>query len=175
MKRLAALLAAGMLAAVARAVPSPPAAAPGPTPESRAHATRTQASKLASVKGELELGPEHSSYTAYLQGEAVVYVDERVTTADHRTRHRRYYFDNGAIYYYDAEVAAHAVGGGASATGPSVPVQVEWNSMGQAVKAVRIEHYGPVKLDPPSITAITTRAGLLLKLATEQWRAAHAH
>jgi hypothetical protein len=162
-----------VLAGVTHAVPSAPPAVPGPTAEYRAHATRTQAHKLASVKGELELGPEHSSYSAYLQGEAVVYIDERVTTADHRTRHRRYYFDNGAIYYYEAELAAHAVGGGASATGPSVPVQVEWNGMGQAVKAVRMEHYGPVKLDPPSITAITTRAGLLFKLATQQWHASH--
>jgi hypothetical protein len=168
-------LAALALSAVAGAAPPSPVSgsAAAAAAESRAHGTRSQAKQLPSVKGELKLGSEHSSYTGYLQGEAVVYVDERVTGSDRHTRHRRYYFDNGALYYYEAEAAATSVGGGATATGPSVPVQVEWNSAGQAVRALRIEHYGPVKLDAQSVNAIVARAGLLTKLATEQWRAAH--
>jgi nitrous oxide reductase accessory protein NosL len=169
--RLLIALAAVAACAVAGAAP---AGSPATlSAESRAHNTRAQVGKLPSVKGELQLGPEHSSYVAYLQGEAVVYVDERVTGSDRRSRHRRYYFDNGALYYYEAETAAPAVGGGATATAPSVPVQVEWNSAGQAVRALRTEHYGPVKLDPQSVNAIVARAALLSKLATEQWHAAH--
>ena len=171
--RLALALAAIALAAVAGAAPTAPIPGSPASAETRALGTRSQAKKLPSVKGELQLGAEHSSYTGYLQGEAVVYLDERVTGSDHRTRHRRYYFDNGALYYYEAEAAATQVGGGATATGPSVPVQVEWNSAGQAVRALRIEHYGPVKLDPQSVSAIVARAALLSKLATEQWHAAH--
>jgi len=167
-RRLVAL-AAIALSAVVGAAPAAPAA----SAEVRAHGTRAQAKQLPTVKGELQLGPEHSSYVGYLQGEAVIYVDERVTGADRHSRHRRYYFDNGALYFYEAEAAATAVGGGATATGPSIPVQVEWNSAGQAVKALRMEHYGPVKLDPQAINAIVARAGLLSKLATEQWHAAH--
>jgi hypothetical protein len=169
------VLAAIVLLAVAGAAASSaaPASAVAASAESRAHRTRAQAKQLASVKGELQLGPEHSSYTGYLQGEAVVYVDERVTGSDRRLRHRRYYFDGGALYYYEADTAATTVGGGVSATDTSVPVQVEWNSAGQAVKAVRLEHYGPVKLDAQSVNAIVQRAALLEKLAAEQWHAAH--
>jgi hypothetical protein len=166
--RLAIALAAMALSVGAGADPGPAVSA-----EYRAHGTRAQAKGLPSVKGELELGPEHSSYTGYLHAGVVVYVDERVTGSDRHTRHRRYYFDNGALYYYEAEAAATAVGGGPTATGPTVPVQVEWNSAGQAVRALRIEHYGPVKLDSQAVSAIVARAALLSKLAIEQWHAAH--
>jgi hypothetical protein len=165
-------LALTAIALCAMAGANPPRS-PAGSAESRAHGTRAQAQHLASVKGELQLGADRSRYTGYVQGEAVVYIDEGVTGSDHHTRHRRYYFDNGALYYYEAEIAATAVGGGSSATNASVPVQVEWNSAGQAVTALRLEHYGPVKLDPEAVNAITSRAALLSKLATEQWHAAH--
>lgn len=154
---------------------APPPAAAAVSAETRAALVRKRAAHDPHVQGKLTLGPELASYRAAVEDGRAVFVEERVTVPQRSPRINRYYFAQGVPFFYSGEVpAGSALPGGPAATSPTLAVIVEWNEAGQTVRALRMEHYGPVKLDDATVAALRSRARLLAGLAATQWQASHA-
>jgi hypothetical protein len=151
---------------------APPPSVPAVAGETRAALVRKRAAHDPHVQGKLTLGADLATYRAALEAGKAVYVEERVAVPQRAARVNRYYFAQGVPFFYRGEVPAGvALPGGPTASAPTLAVVVEWNEAGQPVRALRMEHYGPVKLDDATVAAIRSRARLLAGLAATQWLA----
>ena len=99
-------------------------------------------------------------FRACFQGGDLVYVEERAAGVP-KGQVIRYVYDQGARVYYKTESAPHATGGGAGAGATRVPVTIEWSPAGEVRRAVRLEHYGEVKLAPDFVVAVRARGDAL--------------
>lgn len=77
----------------------------------------------------------------------------------------RYHFANGQLAHARLTAAPAQAGGGPGADAASVPVLIDWNSEGTAVRAVRREHYGEVRLDATAVEGIRGRGQALAAAA----------
>jgi hypothetical protein len=170
------------LAACGRAPPPSAPAEPGaPAPGAAAVPATTRAAAIEAaiagyeiVRGHWERGAERSTYAAYFENGRLRYLDETVAAPGAPARRNRYYYDNGVLFYIAGEVrASTVVGGGAGAVGPSVPVRAEFQGT-KTLAAVRVEHYGEVKLAPGEVEALRRQAAELASAATAEEHAPKA-
>jgi hypothetical protein len=158
----------GLAACGGRAPPAPAAPSAPADAAARAAALEAAAPGLQKVDGRWQRGAEPSNYSAYFDHGQLRYLDERVQPPRGAPRRNRYYFDDGGLFYFAGEVAAGDIGGGATALGATVPVQAEFAGA-KIVSALRIEHYGAVRLEPAQAAEIRRQAAELASLAsTEQ-------
>jgi hypothetical protein len=174
-----------LLAVVACGGRAPPASAPeGPAAPAPSAATAPAAARAAAieaatagyeiVRGRWERGAERSTYAAYFENGQLRYLDETVAAPGAPPRHNRDYYENGVLFYIAGEVrAASTVGGGPGAVGPSVPVRAEFHGT-KTLAAVRVEHYGEVKLAPAEVEALRRQAAELASAATAEEHAPKA-
>lgn len=172
----------GLVACGGRAPPASAPAAPGaPAPgaatapaATRAAAIEAAAAADETVRGHWERGAERSTYAAYFEHGQLRYLDETVAVPGAPARHNRYYYENGVLFYLAGEVrAATVVGGGPGAVAPSVPVHLEFHGT-KTLAAVRVEHYGEVKLAPAEVEALRRQAAELASAATAEEHAPKA-
>ncbi|MBS0376030.1 MAG: hypothetical protein JSR73_15730 [Proteobacteria bacterium] len=161
---LGALLAAGC----GQRPPAPPAAAPpAPLPASaRADAIRAAASGQPAVEGRRDRADGAATWRAVFAGDAPALVEESVAVPGGAPYVNRYYYEQGALFYYAGEQAAEA-GSGAAGPFARVAVQAEFDGA-RARRAVRLEHYGPVPLPPALAQAIAARGAELAAAARDE-------
>jgi hypothetical protein len=155
---------------------APPPAAPPSAPAdaaTRAATLEAAAPGLQKVDGRSQRGVEPSSYSAYFDHGQLRYLDERVLPPRGAPRRNRYFFDDGRLFYYVGEAAAGGTGGGVSALGPTVPVQAEFAGA-KTLSAVRIEHFGAVRLEEAQAEEIRRQAAELASVAAAEQHAAGA-
>lgn len=102
----------------------------------------------------------HSRCRACFDGDALSYIEERPATG----AAIRYYYASGQLSRGRFELAPGATGGGPGAQAGSVPAAIDWNAGGEATRAVRLEHYGEIRLDAQTIATMRGR-GLALATA----------
>ena len=152
---------------------SAPSAATAPA-TTRAAAIEAAIAGYETVRGHWERGAERSSYAAYFESGRLRYLDETVAVPGAAPRRNRYYYENGVLFYIAGEVhAASVVGGGVGAVAPSVPVRAEFHGT-KTLAAVRVEHYGEVKLAPGEVEALRRQAAELASAATAEEQAPKA-
>ena len=145
-------LALSLLSLSARAAPAP-APHPGDVQAGQVVAACAHA---PAVTGEDAKG----RYRACFQGGELVYIEEHERGAPKGSA-ARYLYEHGALVYFRTGVAPHATGGGVGADAATVPVTIEWSPAGEVRRAVRLEHYGEVKLAPDFVVAVRARGDAL--------------
>lgn len=153
----------------------PPAAPAAPSQsaavDGRARAAHILASLpgLAPVTGRNDrLGPV-TLWQAWFAGPELRLIEER-PAGRAAAEPNRYYFERGEFFYYAGEQPA-TVAGGDSGAAPRASVVVEFRD-GQVLRAVRLEHYGEVRLEPEESAAIRARAAELASAARDERSAA---
>jgi len=161
------ILGLALAAGSASAAPEPPASRAAERAASpaaaRADAIRAAAARLPSVRGRRHDATGDTSWRASFDGEELTMIEESVPDAPRAPLRNRYYFEHGVLFYVSGEQAA-ATASGATGPAPRVPVVAEFQGA-RPVSAVRIEHYGEVKLEPARIAAIQQRAAELANAA----------
>ncbi len=148
------------------ATPAAPSQAPAAI-DGRARAAQILASLpgLAPVAGRNDrLGPV-TPWQAWFAGPELRLIEERPDGRD-GAEPNRYYFERGKFFYFAGEQPA-AVAGGPSGAAPRASVVVEFRD-GQVLRAVRLEHYGEVRLEPEESAAIRARAAELASAARDE-------
>ena len=141
--------------AAARPKASSPAIAPAPPASGAARAAALEAAlpSLMKVDSHREQGASRTLISGYFDKSDLKVLDETVTGQGLATIHNRYYFDGGVAFYFRGEAPAGKIGGGPGAMGSTVPLRAEFAGA-RVLSAVRVEHYGEVKLEPAAIEAI---------------------
>jgi hypothetical protein len=139
------------------------------TAEQRARAIRDASAQWPKVEGQWRHGTADSSYVAYFDGGQLRYLEERAKGGGTRTN--RYFFDGGALFFYDGEKVSSVPGGeGPGMLPPTVAVVAEFRG-GETVRAVAREHYGEKKLDDATIAAVRAQGAALAGAAQDEWSA----
>jgi hypothetical protein len=155
-------------AAPATAAPAADAPRPKGAP-ARAAALAAASAAWPKVAGHWLHGDTDSRFTAWFQDGELRYLEEVVVRHGAASLHGRYYFEHDALFYYSGESpAGTAVGGGATAMAARVPVMVEFEGA-QLRRAVRVEHYGEVRLDAAAVIELKRRAAALARVARDEW------
>jgi hypothetical protein len=145
----------------------------GATGAERADRITAAAAQWPKVEGRWTRGDTDSRYTAYFDGERLRYLDERMGMGDYGSRRHRYWFDDGALFYYEGEKSSDVPGGTKPGMlPPVVPVVAEFRG-GEVVRAVAREHYGEKKLDDATVAGIRNHAAALAGAAQDEWSAQH--
>lgn len=150
-----------------------PAAAPAaPSGETRAREIRAASAQWPKVEGRWTHGDTDSRYVAYFDGGRLRYLEEEMNAgAAGGRRANRYWFDDGALFYYDGEKPSSVPGGdGPGMLPPNVAVVAEFRGA-DVVRAVAREHYGEKKLDDATIAGIRRHAAALAGAAQDEWSA----
>ncbi len=170
------IVASLVLAACGGRAPPAATAPAGPPPDAaaRAAAIEAAAAQLQKVDGRWQRGQEPSRWSAYFQSGELRFLDERVTPPAGSARHNRYYFEGGRLFYFAGEAPAGRLLGGPAADAPTLPVQAEFSGA-RTISAVRIEHYGPVRLEERDATEIRRQATELASIAMGELRAVGTH
>lgn len=143
------------------------------TAAERAERIAAAAAQWPKVEGRWTRGDTDSRYTAYFDGERLRYLDEQMGMGDYGSRHHRYWFDDGALFYYEGEKSSDVPGGTKPGMlPPVVPVVAEFRG-GEVVRAVAREHYGEKKLDDATVAGIRNHAAALAGAAQDEWSAQH--
>lgn len=149
--------------------PAPPVAAPAPvTARARADAIRSAVAAVPSVTGHRDGPGGDAAWRAFYSGDELVLLEESVADPPRPPLENRYYFERGALFFYAGQQPAEVGSGAAGAA--RVPVLVEFRGA-QATSAVRIEHYGEVRLEPARVAAIRSRAAELASAARDEMSA----
>ena len=172
------LLALGLLAGCAREPAAPAAPASGAAPRAPSALERVAALEAASgsferAEGHWEHGSEHLSFTAYFDGHTLRYLLETTDRPGLAALHNRYYFDNGALFYYVGEVVAASTEGAPGNSAAVVAEHAEFRGA-TVLNAVRVEHFGEVRLDAAAIAAIRRDAAEFAGVVTGEHNAAPA-
>ena len=158
-------MALGLAACGERAPPAvAPAKAPLParmaaasqapaTGSARAAALEAALPGLMKVDTHREQGTSRTQISGYFDKSDLQVLDETVTGQGQPTIHNRYYYDGGVAFYFRGEALAGKIGGGPGGMGATVPLRAEFQGA-RVLFAVRVEHYGDVKLEPAAIEAI---------------------
>jgi hypothetical protein len=141
-------------------------ASPKATAETRAQHLLAECATVRRVVGSRDIGGEAIRWRACFRGDELQLLEERASSGTEHSRESRYYFDGGALFYFAGERAAVPAGG---ATGPEsiAPVIIEFRGA-QVIRAVRLEHYGEVRLAPDEPAQIRRRAAELVSAARDQ-------
>ncbi|HXQ63238.1 MAG TPA: hypothetical protein VN787_00160 [Steroidobacteraceae bacterium] len=164
------VLAAAIAAASAQTPPAPEAARQRPptaaaaTGAARAAVIDAAAAGYRRVTWRRDLAPGSSTLVGYFDGGELRLIDETAARPGAPSLRNRYYFVNGALFYFSGEQPVTAVGAGSAGIAPRVPVRAEFRGA-MTLSAVRIEHYGEVRLDPAATSAIRRRAATLASAA----------
>jgi len=151
----------------APAAPTPAGAlASAPAADARAAAIRAAAPGLASLAGRRDAPGLDASWRAYFAGEELRLIEESVADPPRPPLENRYYFEHGALFFFTGEQPAEA-GGGAGGAAPRAALLAEFRGA-EAARAVRIEHYGAVRLAPERVVAIARRAAELASAARDE-------
>jgi hypothetical protein len=145
--------------------PATPAAAPAAA-AARADAIRAAAAGLPSVTGNRDGPGGTATWRAFFAGDDLRLLEESLADPPRPPLENRYYFERGELFYYAGEQAAQA-GGGAEGAAARVPVLAEFQGA-RALRAVRIEHYGEVRLEPAPVEALQRRAAELASAARDE-------
>ena len=129
-----------------------PAAAPL-SPATRAAALEAALPSLMKVDSHRDQGASRTLLSGYFDRSDLKVLDETVSGQGLATIHNRYFYDGGLAFYFRGEAPAGKIGGGPGAMGATVPLRAEFAGS-RVLSAVRIEHYGEVKLEPAAIDAI---------------------
>ena len=141
-------------AAATGQAPLPATAAAAPlSPAARAAALQAALPSLMKVDSHREQGTSRTLLSGYFDKSDLKVLDETVTGQGLATIHNRYFYDGGLAFYFRGEAPAGQIGGGPGAMGATVPLRAEFAGA-RVLSAVRIEHYGEVKLEPAAIDAI---------------------
>jgi hypothetical protein len=133
---------------------------------SGAAAVRAAAAAWPRVEGRWTRGDTDSRYVAYFDADALRYLEEDVARGAGGTDSQRYWYEDGALVYFEG-VAPSALPG----AGPStVPVVAEFRGA-EVVRAVAREHSGEKKLDAAAVEALRRHAAALAGAATDEWNA----
>jgi hypothetical protein len=157
--------------APAPAAPAPPPAAP-PTAAARAAAIRARSATLASVTGHRDTEGLDATWRGYFDGNALLLLEESRADRPRPPLQHRYFYERGTLFYYLGEQPAEAQSG-ATGPAPRAALRAEFDGL-RAVAAVRIEHYGEVRLTPAEIGAIQRRAAELASAAANEHAATQA-
>jgi len=144
------------------------ATAPRATGAARAAALDAAASGYQQVAWQRELPTGRSACVGYFDHGALRLIAETTTGTARLTN--RYYYENGALFYFAGELPA-ATGTGTIAVAPRIPVRAEFRGT-ITLAAVRVEHYGEVKLGLAEISDIRRRAAALARAAIAERTAA---
>jgi len=176
---LLAAMPAVVLCACGRAPPAPPGAAPAArpaaapaTPEARA-AALDAATTLARTDGHWDHGRERVDFSGYFEGRSLRYLVATTSRPGAPPLTNRYYFENGALFYVRGEAPEAGPGAGPAATLPVVPLRAAFRGA-EVLSAVRVEHFGEVRLDAAAILAIRRDAAALASAVTAEHNAAEA-
>ena len=162
-----------LLAAVAGCSQRPAASEVPPraaTPAARIEAIR--AARLPSVSGHRDGPGGAATWRAFFADGELALLEEEIADPPRRPLHNEYYFEHGALAYFRGEQPA-TPGSGAVAPDARAPVVIEFQGR-RATSAVRIEHYGPVPLEPERLAAIEQRAAELAGAAQAEHNAPRA-
>ena len=107
---------------------------------------------------------QKSSFRACFIGDKMVLLEERVGQP-HKEISMRYFYGDGVLIGYRGVRSAGKTGAGSAALSDTVPVLIDWETTGQPRRAVRLEHYGEVRLTAMEIQAIRLRGQQLAQLA----------
>ena len=176
---IVAMTALGMSACGGRAPPTaargapagsanPPAAPTAPASgAARAAALEAALPGYQKVDGHRDQGTAQTLFSGYFDKRELKVLDETVTGRGLVPLHSRYYYDGGLVFYYRGETPAGTIGGGPGALGATLPLRVEFQGP-RVLSAVRIEHYGEVKLEPATIEAIRREGAELASAVTSE-------
>lgn len=150
----------------------PPAAMTAATGMTTTGAARVAALEAAAagyrqVTWRRELVSGQTTYVGYFDRGQLRFIDETIAREGASPVRNRYYFENGVLFYFTGELPAGALGAGPAAVAPRVPVRAEFRGA-ETLYAVRIEHYGEVKLHPAAVADIRRRAATLARAATAE-------
>lgn len=148
-------------AATAAAPPAPVAGA------SRAAALEAALPGFMKVDTHRDQGSSRTLLSGYFDKSDLKVLDETVTGQGQATLHNRYYYDGGVAFYFRGEAPAGKIGGGPGAMGATVPLRAEFQGA-RVLFAVRVEHYGEVKLEPAAIEAIRRQAAELASVVVSE-------
>lgn len=108
-------------------------------------------------------------YRVCQRGDALVAVEETPRAAPGKAPSRlpasRYFYDADVPLAVRTALPAGAVGSGHGADGGTVPVQIDWTADGEVVRAVRVEHFGEVRLGDTDVSRYREHALVLVPLA----------
>lgn len=108
-------------------------------------------------------------YRVCRRGDVLVAVEETPRAASGKAPSRlpaiRYFYEADVPLAVRTAVPAGAVGSGHGADGGTVPVQIDWTAGGEVVRAVRVEHFGEVRLGDTDVSHYRERALVLVPLA----------
>lgn len=139
--------------------------------EKRAEAIREASAQWPKVAGRWTRGDTDSKYVAWFDGDRLAYLEEDMNQGDYGRKQQRYWFDDGALFYYTGEGPSALPGGTAPGSlPPNVPVVAEFRGA-QVVRAVSREHFGEQKLDPMLVEGIQRHAAALAGAAQDEWSA----
>ena len=142
--------------------PAPPPSAAVPDGSARAERIRASTPGLVSVEGRNDRPGAVALWHGWFDGPELKLIEERPAGRD-AAHPNRYYFEHDRLFYYDGEQQA-AADSGATSPAPRATVLAEFGGR-QVLRAVRIEHYGAIRLLPGESTAIWTRAAELASAA----------
>jgi len=151
--------------------PPAPAAAPAAPPAAsnaaaRAAAIRGRSTTLLSVTGHRDTLGIDATWRGYFDGNELVLLEERRADPPRPPLENRYFYEHGTLFYFLGEQPAERAGG-AAGPAPRAPLRAEFDGL-RAVAAVRIEHYGEVRLTPAEIATIQKRAAELASAARDE-------
>lgn len=109
-------------------------------------------------------------YRACYAGSALVLVEDRPPGAP-KAAAQRYLYADDALVGYRADARPRVAGGGADASAAAVPVTIDWTAAGDLRRAVRVEHYGEVRV-PDAVVERARARGLELQRAARALRPA---
>jgi hypothetical protein len=155
--------------APAAATPAPAAASV--SAEDRAASIRDSAAQWPKVEGRWTRGDSDSRYVAYFDGGELRYLEEDLSMGDYGSRRNRYFYEDGALFYYAGEKSSDVPGSsGPGGLPPVVPVVAEFRGP-EVVRAVAREHFGEKKLDDAIVAGIRGHAATLAGAAQDEWSA----
>ncbi len=103
-------------------------------------------------------------FRACFQAGELAYVEERANGAP-KGKVMRYVYEQGALVYFRTDAAPQGPGGASAAGAATVPVTIEWTASGEVRRAVRLEHFGEVRLGADVVGATYARGVTLAGLA----------
>lgn len=168
---------AAAAAATSASAPDAPDAAASSTGDAsapaadRADSIRASAAQWPKVEGRWTRGDTDSRYVAYFDGGELRYLEENMSMGDYGSRQNRYFYEDGALFYYVGEKSSDVPGStGPGGLPPVVPVVAEFRGP-EVVRAVAREHFGEKKLDAALVEGIRRHGAVLAGAAQDEWSA----
>jgi hypothetical protein len=137
----------------------------------RADSIRASAAQWPKVEGRWTRGDTDSRYVAYFDGGELRYLEENMSMGDYGSRQNRYFYEDGALFYYVGEKSSDVPGStGPGGLPPVVPVVAEFRGP-EVVRGVAREHFGEKKLDAAIVEGIRRHGAVLAGAAQDEWSA----